>query len=147
MNATVKRFIQERNSIKSIFRGAKNSRVSIRGTKRSCRILTLKFHEEIFTKVTPPLGSRASPRWGSSPHARTTSPRTTYRSRRLFYKSHLSLILSRLLSKPDPPRSRWRHRRQTMELYGCGVPLTGTALGSDLGPPLRGGFVLWGDSI
>ena len=51
------------------------------------------------------LGSRASPRWGSSPHARTTSPRTTYRSRRLFYKSHLSLILSRLLSKPD--RYRW----------------------------------------
>ena len=71
MNATVKRFIQERNSIKSIFRGAKNSRVSIRGTKRSCRILTLKFHEEIFTKVTPPLGSRALRRWGSSPHART----------------------------------------------------------------------------
>ena len=64
------------------------------------------------------LGSRASPRWGSSPHARTTSPRTTYRSRRLFYKSHLSLILSRLLSKPDP-----------------------LSLGSGLGPPLRGGFV------
>ncbi len=34
--------------------------------------------------------------------ASTTSPRTSYRSRRLFYKSHLSLILSRLLSKPDP---------------------------------------------
>ena len=102
MNATLKRFIQERNSIKSIFRGAKNSRVSIRETKCSCRILTLKFHEEIFTKVTSPLGSRASPRWGSSPHARTTSPRTTYRSRRLFYKSHLSLILSRLLSKSQP---------------------------------------------
>lgn len=28
--------------------------------------------------------------------------RTTYRSRRLFCKSHLSLILSRLLSKPQP---------------------------------------------
>ena len=124
MNATLKRFIQERNSIKSIFRGAKNSRVSIRETKCSCRILTLKFHEEIFTKVTSPLGSRASPRWGSSPHARTTSPRTTYRSRRLFYKSHLSLILSRLLSKPDP-----------------------LSLGSGLGPPLRGGFVLSQENI
>ena len=70
------------------------------------------------------LGSRAFRRWGSSPHARTTSPRTTYRSRRLFYKSHLSLILSRLLSKPDP-----------------------LSLGSGLGPPLRGGFVLSQGSI
>ena len=70
------------------------------------------------------LGSRASPRWGSSPHARTTSPRTTYRSRRLFYKSHLSLILSRLLSKPDP-----------------------LSLGSGLGPPLRGGFFLSQENI
>ena len=43
--------------------------------------------------------------------------------------------------KDSAPRSRWRHRRQTMELYGCGVPLTGTALGSDLGPPLRGGLM------
>ena len=41
-------------------------------------------------------------RAGSTPASRTTSPRTTYRSRRLFCKSHLSLILSRLLSKPDP---------------------------------------------
>ena len=31
-----------------------------------------------------------------------TSPRTPYRSRRLFFKSHLSLILSRLLSKSQP---------------------------------------------
>ena len=49
--------------------------------------------------------------------------------------------------KDSAPRSRLRHRCQTLELDGCGVPLTGTALGSDLGPPLRGGFVLWGDSI
>ena len=41
-------------------------------------------------------------RTGSSPVTGTTSPRTSYRSRRLFYKSHLSLILSRLLSKPQP---------------------------------------------
>ena len=41
-------------------------------------------------------------RAGSTPASRTTSPRTTYRSRRLFCKSHLSLILSRLLPKPDP---------------------------------------------
>ena len=54
---------------------------------------------------------------GSNPVGRTTSPRTTYRSRRLFYRSHLSLILSRLLSKPDL-----------------------LSLGSGLGPPLRGGF-------
>ena len=31
-----------------------------------------------------------------------TSPRTTYRSRRLFGKSHFSLILSRLLSEFEP---------------------------------------------
>ena len=54
---------------------------------------------------------------GSNPSRCATSPRTTYRSRRLFYKSHLSLILSRLLSKPDP-----------------------LSLGSGLGPPLCGGF-------
>ena len=53
----------------------------------------------------------------------------------------------RVRYKDSAPRSRWRHRRQTMELYGCGVPLTGSAPGSGLGPPLRGGFVLWGDSI
>ena len=41
-------------------------------------------------------------RAGSTPATGTTSPRTTYRSRRLFYKSHLSLILSRLLSKSQP---------------------------------------------
>ena len=53
---------------------------------------------------------------GSSPTTGTTSPRTSYRSRRLFCKSHLSLILSRLLSKPNPLRwaSIW-------------VPLTETA--------------------
>ena len=32
----------------------------------------------------------------------STSPRTAYRSRRLFYKSRRSRILLRLLSKPDP---------------------------------------------
>ena len=42
------------------------------------------------------LGSRAVMRWGSSPHARTTSPRTTYRSRRLF-----------CLWQKSPMRSRW----------------------------------------
>ena len=31
-----------------------------------------------------------------------TSPRTSYRSRRLFFKSHLSLILSRLLFQIEP---------------------------------------------
>ena len=64
------------------------------------------------------------PHVGSNPTRCATSPRTTYRSRRLFYKSHLSLILSRLLSKPDP-----------------------LSLGSGLGPPLRGGFVLSQGSI
>ena len=54
---------------------------------------------------------------GSNPSRCAMSPRTTYRSRRLFYKSHLSLILLRLLSKPDP-----------------------LSLGSGLGPPLCGGF-------
>ena len=34
----------------------------------------------------------------------TTSPRTSYRSRRLFGKSHFSLILSRLLSESNPLR-------------------------------------------
>ena len=34
----------------------------------------------------------------------STSSRTAYRSRRLFYKSHRSLIPSLLLSKPDPLR-------------------------------------------
>ena len=34
----------------------------------------------------------------------TTSSRTAYRSRRLFYKSHRSLIPSLLLSKPNPLR-------------------------------------------
>ena len=43
-------------------------------------------------------------RAGSSPATGTTSPRTSYRSRRLFCKSHLSLILSRLLSKSNPLR-------------------------------------------
>ena len=33
-----------------------------------------------------------------------TSSRTAYRSRRLFYKSHLSLIPSLLLTKPNPLR-------------------------------------------
>ena len=87
MNATVKRFIQERNSIKSIFRGAKNSRVSIRGTKRSCRILTLKFHEEIFTKVTPPLGSRAFSVWVRVPSGAPPSEQAILRLLRLFYWS------------------------------------------------------------
>ncbi len=41
---------------------------------------------------------------GSSPVTGTTSPRTAYRSRRLFCKSHLSLILSRLLSESNPLR-------------------------------------------
>ena len=36
--------------------------------------------------------------------AQNTSSRTAYRSRRLFYKSHRSLIPSLLLSKPDPLR-------------------------------------------
>ena len=40
--------------------------------------------------------------WVSFLSTQPTSPRTSYRSRRLFYKSHLSLILSRLLSKPQP---------------------------------------------
>ena len=40
--------------------------------------------------------------WGSTPLGSTTSPRTAYRSRRLFCKSHLSLILSRLLSESNP---------------------------------------------
>ena len=35
---------------------------------------------------------------------RYTSPQAVYLLRRLFYKSHLSLILSRLLSKPAPLR-------------------------------------------
>ena len=35
------------------------------------------------------LGSRVERRWGSSPHARTKSLRTTYRSQRLFYKKSL----------------------------------------------------------
>ncbi len=47
---------------------------------------------------------------GSNPSRCATSPRTTYRSRRLFYKSHLSLILSRLLSKPDPLSPVWVRR-------------------------------------
>ena len=39
---------------------------------------------------------------GSSPTTGTMSPQTTYRLRRLFYcKSHLSSILSRLLSQPQ----------------------------------------------
>ena len=42
------------------------------------------------------------PHVGSNPTRCATSPRTSYRSRRLFYKSHLSLILSRLLSKSNP---------------------------------------------
>ena len=41
---------------------------------------------------------------GSNPVTRTTSPRTAYRSRRLFCKSHRSFILSRLLSKSNPLR-------------------------------------------
>ena len=36
------------------------------------------------------------------PSPAPSSPRTPYRSRRLFLKSHLSLILSRLLSKSQP---------------------------------------------
>jgi len=38
----------------------------------------------------------------ANPFRSTTSLRTTYRSQRLFYKSHFSLILSQLLSKRDP---------------------------------------------
>ena len=94
MNATLKRFIQERNSIKSIFRGAKNSRVSIRETKCSCRILTLKFHEEIFTKVTSPLGSRAAMRVGSSPFRRTKKKDTL--------KACLSFWVSRTVGPLHP---------------------------------------------
>ena len=47
------------------------------------------------------LGSRAARRWGSSPHTRTTSSRTSYRSRRRFLfqsKRHLSFTPSLLLS-------------------------------------------------
>ena len=36
------------------------------------------------------------------PFVSTTSLRTAYRSQRLFIKSHFSLILSQLLSKPKP---------------------------------------------
>ena len=39
---------------------------------------------------------------GSIPFTCSTSPRTAYRSRRLFCKSHLSLILPRLLSESNP---------------------------------------------
>ena len=39
---------------------------------------------------------------GSIPFVSTTSLRTAYRSQRLFIKSHFSLILSQLLSKPNP---------------------------------------------
>ena len=39
---------------------------------------------------------------GSNPVTPTTSLRTAYRSRRLFCKSHFSLILSQLLSKSNP---------------------------------------------
>ena len=48
------------------------------------------------------LGSRAAMRWGSSPHARTTSSRTSYRSRRRFFfqnNRHRSFTPSLLLSK------------------------------------------------
>ena len=41
---------------------------------------------------------------GSNPVTRTTSPRTAYRSRRLFCKSHRSFILSHRLSKSNPLR-------------------------------------------
>ena len=58
-----------------------------------------------FTEVTPPLGSRAAMRVGSSPFRRTTSSRTSYRSRRLFIlKSHRSFTPSLLLSNRDPLR-------------------------------------------
>ena len=41
------------------------------------------------------LGSRVERRWGSSPHARTKSLRTTYRSQRLFlFKSHFSFFMN-----------------------------------------------------
>ena len=40
--------------------------------------------------------------WSSNLQRVTTSSRTAYRSRRLFYKSHLSRIPSLLLSKPNP---------------------------------------------
>ena len=43
-------------------------------------------HLKTFTKVTSPLGSRAVMRWGSSPHARTTSEQAAYRLLRLFTK-------------------------------------------------------------
>ena len=56
----------------------------------------------------------------------TTSPRTTYRSRRLFCKSHFSLILSRLLSKSNPLRWAsiwyWVQIRKSRHLYCCDVP-------------------------
>ena len=52
------------------------------------------------------LGSRAAMRWGSSPHARTTtSSRTSYRSRRRFFfqnNRHRSFTSSLLLSKLNP---------------------------------------------
>ena len=52
-------------------------------------------------KTLNPLGRKAF--LGASFSAtKHTSPRTSYRSRRLFYKIHLSLILSRLLSKSQP---------------------------------------------
>ena len=126
MNATVKRFIQERNSIKSIFRGAKNSRVSIRGTKRSCRILTLKFHEEIFTKVTPPLGSRAAMRVGSSPFRRTKRERHLLKADAFLFwvppprgRLHPSVI--EMLGVNDLPLRRGFRLRQK-RLYGAKAP-------------------------
>ena len=45
--------------------------------------------EKSITKVTAPLGSRAVMRWGSSPHARTTSEQALYRLLRLFLRAHL----------------------------------------------------------
>ena len=60
-------------------------------------------------------------RTGSSPVIRTSSSQATYRLRRAFsfyYKAHRALILLFLASKPDP-----------------------LSLGSDLDPPLCGGFV------
>ncbi len=61
-------------------------------------------------------------------HRVTTSSRTAYRSRRLFYKSHRSLIPLLLPSKPDPLRWApvWLAAPHTVFLFGfrrpCAIP-------------------------
>ena len=96
---------------------------------------------------------------GSNPRWVTTSSRTAYRSRRLFYKSHLSLIPSLLLTKPNPLRWApvWPWLQGLSGVYAAGglhaaadcisfataflLPLAFYAAAPRTGWPVRGAFI------